>query len=94
MGIVMGANQQQARQFAVSAGGGLQGDRIHAGDFGQTIAERLDDPESALRNLLRLIRMAIGNAIEPRYHFVHTRVVLHGAGAERIHAEIDGVVPG
>ena len=81
----MGANQQQARQFAVSAGGGLQGDRIHAGDFGQTIAERLDDPESALRNLLRLIRVPVGNAVEAGNYFVHTRVVLHGAGPQRIH---------
>ncbi len=28
------------------------------------------------------------------HRFIHPRVVLHGAGAQRIHAEIDGVVPG
>ena len=35
-----------------------------------------------------------GNAIEPRDEFVDAWVVFHGAGAERIHAEVDGVVPG
>ena len=31
---------------------------------------------------------------DARHQFVDARVVLHGAGAQRIHAEIDGVVPG
>src|SRR5579863_8881879 len=31
---------------------------------------------------------------QPRHQFVDARVVLHGAGAQRIHAEVDGVVPG
>ena len=30
---------------------------------------------------------------KPRHHFVDARIVLHGAAAQRIHAEIDGVVP-
>src|SRR6476620_8821667 len=34
-----------------------------------------------------------GDAIEPRHEFIHARVVLHGAGAQRIHAQIDGVIP-
>ena len=81
-------------QFAVRAGGGLQRNRIHAGDFDQAVAQRLDDPQRALRNLLRLVGMAVGDAVQPRHDFVHPRVVLHRAGAERIHAEIDGVIPG
>ena len=35
-----------------------------------------------------------GEAIEPRHEFVYARVVLHGAGAQRIHPQVDGVVPG
>ena len=35
-----------------------------------------------------------GEAVEARDEFVYARIVFHGAGAERIHAEIDGVIPG
>ena len=38
--------------------------------------------------------MGPGESFEPRDELVDARVVLHGAGAQRIHAEIDGVVPG
>ena len=38
--------------------------------------------------------MRVGQPGNARHHFVHAGVVLHGAGAQRIHAEIDGVVPG
>ena len=38
--------------------------------------------------------MLRGDAVEARDEFIDARVVLHGAGAERIHAQIDGVVPG
>ena len=36
--------------------------------------------------------MGPGEALDTRYLFVHARVVLHGARAERIEAKIDGVV--
>jgi hypothetical protein len=42
---------------------------------------------------LGLIGMAVGEAFDARDKFVHARVVLHGAGAQRIHSEIDGVIP-
>src|SRR5579872_5634704 len=32
-------------------------------------------------------------AIEARDEFIYARIVFHGAGAERIHAEVDGVIP-
>ena len=50
--------------------------------------------EAALGKLLRLIGMLGGDAVEARDEFVDARVVFHGAGAQRIHAEIDGVIPG
>src|SRR5260370_40729198 len=40
------------------------------------------------------MRMGPGEAFGARHQFVDPRVVLHGAGTERIHAVIDGVVPG
>ena len=92
--LMIRPHQQQPGQFAVRAGGRLQRDRVHAGDFDQAIAERLDDAQRALGNLLRLIGMSVGQAIQTRNHFIHPRVVLHGAGAQRIHAQINGVIPG
>ena len=35
-----------------------------------------------------------GDAVEARHEFVDARVVLHRAGTQRIHAEVDRVVPG
>ena len=32
--------------------------------------------------------------VEPRHKFVHARIVFHGAGAQRIHAQVDCVIPG
>ncbi len=72
---------------------GLQRDRIHAGYFQQAFFQQPHDFQAALRKLLRLIGMLRGNAIEPGNKFIYARVVLHGAGAQRIHAQIDGVVP-
>src|ERR1700730_10722910 len=37
--------------------------------------------------------MPVGNAIQAGDNLVHARVVLHRARAERIHSEIDGVIP-
>jgi hypothetical protein len=38
--------------------------------------------------------MRPGQAFGARHQFVDARVVLHGAGAQRVHAVVDGVVPG
>jgi hypothetical protein len=38
--------------------------------------------------------MRIGEPLDASDELIHARVVLHGAGAERIHAQVDGVVPG
>jgi hypothetical protein len=77
----------------VSSGGGLERDSFHAGDFDEAFAERLDDLQRSLRNLLGLIGMAVGNAFDPGHGFIHARIVFHGAGAERVHPEIDRIIP-
>src|SRR5712664_2374542 len=74
-------------------GCGLQRDGLHAGDFQEALFEQPQDLEAALRKLLRLIGMFRGSAIEPGHEFIYARVVLHGAGAKRIHAQVDSVVP-
>ncbi len=88
------ANQQQPGELALRAGGRLQGDGVHAGDFEKALLEQAKDFEAALGKLLRLIRMLGGDAVESRHEFVDPRIVFHGTGAEGIHAEVDGVVPG
>ena len=92
--LVIGADQEEACQFAVRASSGLQRDRVHAGDFEEALFEELQNFQAALRKLLRLIGMLGGDAVEASDEFVDARVVFHGAGAQRIHAEVDGVVPG
>ena len=89
-----GPHHQQPSEFAVSAGGGLKRNRVHAGNLDQAIAKGLNDSQRALRNLLRLVRMPVRQPLKPRHDFVHPRVVLHGARAQRIHAKINGVIPG
>ena len=93
-GFVMCAHHQQAGKLPMRACRRLQGDRVHAGDLDQALAERFHDAQRALRCPLRLIRMAVRNSFQTRDHFVHSRVVLHGARTQGIHAQIYGVVPG
>src|SRR5258707_51089 len=37
--------------------------------------------------------MPVRKPFDARHKFIDTRVVLHSAGAERIHTQIDGVIP-
>ena len=93
-GGVIRADEQDAGEFAVGAGGGLEGDGVHAGDFEEALAEGVHDLERALREGFGLVGMGFGDAFEARDELVDARVVLHGATAEGVHAEVDGVVPG
>ena len=89
----VGANQQEAGEFALRASGGLQSNYVHARDFEEALLQEAQDFQAALRELLRLQRVLGGDAVEPCDEFIHARVVFHGAGAQRIHAQVDGVVP-
>ena len=42
--LVVGANHQKSREFAMRPGGGLQRDGVHTGDFGEAFAQSLDNP--------------------------------------------------
>src|SRR5258706_11531161 len=37
--------------------------------------------------------MPVRDSFHPRHGFIHARVVLHRAGAERIHAKINRIIP-
>ena len=88
------ANQQDACQLSLRAGRGLQRHRIHPGNFGEGRFQARHHFHGALRQRLGLIRMRPRQAFDARYQFIDPRVVFHGAGTQRVHAVIDGVVPG
>ena len=92
-GLVVRADEKDAGELAMCPSRRLQRDRVHAGDVDEALLQQLDDLERALCESLGLVRMRLGEAFNARDEFVDARVVLHRAAAERIHAEIDGVVP-
>ena len=91
--LVPGAREQDSRELAVRARRRLQRDRVHAGDFEQASLQQVQNLENPLRERVGPVRMRLGQPLDARDKFVHARVVLHGARAQRIHAEIDRVVP-
>ena len=61
------ADQQDAGQLAMRAGGGLQRDGVHAGDFEQRGFELRHDFHRALRQRFGLIGMRPGQAFDARH---------------------------
>ena len=90
---MVGADQKNSSELPMCAGGRLQRDRIHAGNFFQAFLQHPHDTHCALRKRFRLIRMGIGNTFQPRHHFVDAGIVFHRAAAQRIHTEVDSVIP-
>ena len=79
-----GADRQQPAQFAMRARLGRHRHRRHAGQRGQPVHQFGDQLQRALRGRLRRQRMQIAEARQPRHLLVQARIVLHGAGAQRI----------
>ena len=73
---------------------GCKRDRVHARDLEEAALQQIDDFKNSLRERVGAVGMGLGEAFDTGDGLVDARVVLHGAGAERIHAEVDGVVPG
>src|SRR5207249_8703390 len=69
-----------------------QGEAIHAADRAQGALQVVHQPQAALRGELGELRVRLGEPGEARDLLVDLRVVLHGAGAERVETEVDGVV--
>ena len=87
-----GPDGQQAAQFAMRAGLGAHRHGRHAGQYRQPAHQFADQRQRALHRLLRLQRMEIAKARQPRHLLVEPRIVLHRAGAERIKPRIDRVI--
>ena len=90
--MVVGAHDQHAGQLAVGASGRLQGHPREAADLFEHFLQRVHQQQVALHRLERLERVGEGEARQAGGIFIHARVVLHGARAERIEAAVDAVV--
>ena len=88
------ADRHHAAQFAMRARLGRERDSGHAGQFLQPVREFMHQFERALHGLDRLQGMHIADAGQARHLLVQARIMLHGAGAERIEPRIDRIVLG
>ena len=93
-GVEKRADDHDASHFAVRARGGLKRDARQTRDLREMLLEFVNDFEGALRVALVSERMKICEPCDTRDAFVEARVVLHRARAQRVHAEIDRIVPG
>jgi hypothetical protein len=87
-------HQQQTGQLPRRPGGRLQGDVGHAGDLAQGLAQAHEELDPTLRQRGRRRRVHVREPRQRRGVVAQLRVVLHGAGPERVGAEVHGVLAG
>ena len=87
-GPVPGLDQQQSGKFPVGACRRLQGHGVHPGDFTQIPFRQAHHFQAALNALVRLQRVYVRKPGLVRRCFQHSRVVLHGAGTQRVKAAV------
>src|SRR5215468_10059073 len=92
--LVVCTNHENARQFPMGSGGGLQCDGIHAADFGKAGLKGLLNIKRSLNPPGGHIGMSLRETFQTCHALIDFRVVLHRAGAERIEPEIDVIIPG
>jgi hypothetical protein len=85
-------HDQQTGQLALSSGSWLQSNGVHAGDFSERIFEGLEHLQSALYRLFWLLRVQVGETWQACHVFINLGVIFHGAGPERVEANINAVV--
>src|SRR5436853_4910741 len=74
------------------AGLGRERNGRHAGELAKPARKLRDQLECARHGRLRLQRMDVAEARQPRHFLIEAWIVLHGARSERKHAAIDAVV--
>ena len=80
---------EECRQLALGSRRRLQRDGRQSRDFAQHLLQLVEHLQHALRILLGLIRMQVGEAGQAGEPLVPFRVVLHRATAERIEVRVD-----
>ena len=84
-------DEQKPGEFTVCACCRLQRKGAHAGDLAKSIGDFLDDLQTSLCRSRRLQRMDIGKSRKCSDFLVDSRIVLHGAGTQRIESVVDAV---
>ena len=85
----VGAEEQQARELALAAGGGLQRDGVEPGHLEEDLLQLPLELERPLGCGVIGQRMQVREAGQPGEPLVDPRVVFHGAAAERIEPGVD-----
>jgi len=89
---VIRPDHQDARQFSLGARRRLQGGPSHAGDRAEGLFQLPHEGQRALHLGDVLVGMQIAEAGHAGHLIVELRVVLHGARAQGVEAQVDGVI--
>jgi hypothetical protein len=89
---VIGADHGDAGELALRAGHRRQRDRPHAGHLLQHLLQLEHAGEETLAELLRRERMPPQQSRQARQRVAGARIVLHGAGTERVEMRVDGEI--
>ena len=81
-GRVVGAGDAGERVRGVRPAAGLEDEPVHPGEAAQDLVEAVDRGEDALKRVLGLVRVELGELRPRRERLAEPRVVLHRAGAE------------
>ena len=90
-GIMILLDEQDAREFAVRTGCGLECHAVHARDLAQILLCQLQHAAAALHRVGGSQRMDTRKAGQRGHFLVDPGIILHGAGAERIEAAVHAV---
>ncbi len=85
-------HQHQAGELALRARRGLERDGVEPGDLGQRLLELDAETQRSLHAILLLERVEIAEPGQRGQPFIHARVVLHRARAERVEAGVNAEV--
>ena len=87
------AHDHEPEQLALRACRRLQGHGVETGDLCENLLESPDQLEGPLTTVNLLMRVKVPEAWKLDNPLVDPRIVFHGAGAQRIEAGVDTVVP-
>ena len=90
----VGAQQEQPQKLPLRPRGRLQRDGVEARHCSEGALESPHQLEGSLTTLDLLMRVKIAESRQRGQQLVDPRVVLHGAGAERVEARVDAEVAG
>ena len=89
---VVGAEHQNARQFALRARRRLERHIAETANFAQVVLKLVHQPQRALRQRTALQRVGSSEARQTRHFLVKLRIVFHSAASERIKSRVDAEI--